>query len=125
MKEALKKGVMHFLYQYLDNPMLSFIGKLFFGFPINDFHCGLRAFNRKRRQAIELNCTGIEFDSEIVVKSIINNFKIIEVTTTLSVDGRDRVSHLNTWNDGWRHLRFLLLYSPSWLFLFPGIFILY
>jgi glycosyltransferase involved in cell wall biosynthesis len=122
-KGGIEKGAMPFLHKYLGNPVLSFIGRLFFKSEIKDFHCGLRGFNRERMMDINLNCTGMEFASEMVVKSIINKFKVMEVPTTLSVDGRDRPPHLNTWNDGWRHLRFLLLYSPSWLFLFPGMFL--
>lgn len=120
---GIEKGAMPFLHRYLGNPVLSFIGRLFFRTAIKDFHCGLRGFNRERMLSINLECPGMEFASEMVVKSILNNFKVTEVPTTLSKDGRDRPPHLNTWTDGWRHLRFLLLYSPSWLFLYPGLFL--
>ncbi|WMX12487.1 MULTISPECIES: glycosyltransferase family 2 protein [unclassified Aureispira] len=120
-KGGIEKGAMPFLHKYLGNPVLSFIGRLFFNTSIGDFHCGLRGFNRERMLSINLECPGMEFASEMVVKSILNDFKIAEVPTTLSKDGRDRPPHLNTWTDGWRHLRFLLLYSPAWLFLYPGI----
>jgi len=120
-KGGVEKGAMPFLHRYLGNPVLSFIGRLFFKTSIRDFHCGLRGFNRERMLTVNLECPGMEFASEMVVKSIINDFKVIEVPTTLSKDGRDRAPHLNTWTDGWRHLRFLLLYSPAWLFLYPGI----
>lgn len=120
-KGGIDKGAMPFLHKYLGNPVLSFVGRLFFRTNIKDFHCGLRGFNRERIQSINLECPGMEFASEMVVKSIINDFKITEVPTTLAKDGRDRPPHLNTWTDGWRHLRFLLLYSPAWLFLYPGI----
>lgn len=120
-KGGIEKGAMPPLHRYLGNPVLSFIGRLFFNTKIRDFHCGLRGFNRERMLSINLECSGMEFASEMVVKSILNDFKITEVATTLAKDGRDRAPHLNTWTDGWRHLRFLLLYSPAWLFLYPGI----
>lgn len=122
-KGGIGEGAMPLLHRYLGNPVLSFIGRLFFDTNIKDFHCGLRGFNRERMLSIDLECTGMEFASEMVVKSILNDFKIAEVPTTLSKDGRDRPPHLNTWRDGWRHLRFLLLYSPAWLFLYPGLFL--
>jgi glycosyltransferase involved in cell wall biosynthesis len=120
-KGGIEDGAMPFLHRYLGNPVLTFIGRLFFNTSIRDFHCGLRGFNRERMASIDLECPGMEFASEMVVKSLLNDFKIAEVPTTLSKDGRDRPPHLNTWTDGWRHLRFLLLYSPAWLFLYPGI----
>jgi glycosyltransferase involved in cell wall biosynthesis len=120
-KGGIEKGAMPPLHRYLGNPVLTFVGRLFFNTSIRDFHCGLRGFNRERMASINLECPGMEFASEMVVKSLLNDFKITEVPTTLSKDGRDRPPHLNTWTDGWRHLRFLLLYSPAWLFLYPGI----
>jgi glycosyltransferase involved in cell wall biosynthesis len=120
-KGGIEKGAMPFLHRYLGNPVLTFVGRLFFNTSIRDFHCGLRGFNRERMASVNLECPGMEFASEMVVKSLLNDFKITEVPTTLSKDGRDRPPHLNTWTDGWRHLRFLLLYSPAWLFLYPGI----
>lgn len=120
-KGGIEDGAMPFLHRYLGNPVLTFIGRLFFNTSIRDFHCGLRGFDRERMTSINLECPGMEFASEMVVKSLLNDFKIAEVPTTLSKDGRDRPPHLNTWTDGWRHLRFLLLYSPAWLFLYPGI----
>lgn len=122
-KGGIEEGAMPFLHKYLGNPVLSFIGRLFFKTNIKDFHCGLRGFNRESMLSINLECPGMEFASEMVVKSILNDFKVTEVPTTLSKDGRDRPPHLNTWRDGWRHLRFLLLYSPAWLFLYPGLFL--
>ena len=121
---GIKSGAMPILHKYLGNPVLTWLGKLFFASSCSDFHCGLRGF---RKQAIiELNlCTiGMEFASEMVVKATLNRLKITEVPTTLSPDGRSRKPHLRTWRDGWRHLRFLLLYSPRWLFLYPGIFLI-
>jgi len=120
-KGGIAKGAMPFLHYYLGNPVLSFIGKLFFGGGVNDFHCGLRGFRQDIVTVLNLQTTGMEFASEMVVKAQINKLKIVEVPTTLSVDGRTRPPHLRTWRDGWRHLRFLLLYSPKWLFLIPGL----
>ena len=120
-KGGIAKGAMPFLHKYLGNPVLSFIGRLFFRIRIKDFHCGLRGFNRDRILSVKLNTTGMEFASEMIVKASLNKFRIEEVPTTLSKDGRDRKPHLRTWHDGWRHLRFLLIYSPSWLFLYPGL----
>ena len=120
-KGGIKPGAMPFLHKYLGNPVLSFIGKLFFGSKVNDFHCGLRGFKQDIVQRLDLQTTGMEFASEMVVKATINNCRITEVPTTLSPDGRSRPPHLKTWRDGWRHLRFLLIYSPRWLFMYPGI----
>jgi glycosyltransferase involved in cell wall biosynthesis len=118
---GIAPGAMPFLHKYLGNPVLSFIGRLFFSIPVHDFHCGLRGFNRDRIQALHLNTTGMEFASEMVVRSALAKYAIVEVPTTLSPDGRSRPPHLRTWRDGWRHLRFLLLFSPRWLFLYPGL----
>jgi len=120
-KGGIKKGAMPFLHKYLGNPVLSFIGRLFFKTDIGDFHCGLRGFSKKAYHEMELQTTGMEFASEMIVKSSLKNLKIAEVPTILSPDGRSRPPHLNTWRDGWRHLRFLVLYSPNWLFLIPGL----
>lgn len=120
-KGEIKKGAMPFLHKYLGNPVLSFIGKLFFKINIGDFHCGLRGFSKEAYYKMDLKTTGMEFASEMIVKSKLNNLSIVEVSTILYPDGRTRKPHLNTWRDGWRHLRFLTLYSPKWLFLFPGI----
>jgi glycosyltransferase involved in cell wall biosynthesis len=120
-KGGIKQGAMPFLHRYLGNPVLSFIGRLFFGSPIGDFHCGLRGFRQDLVSLLNLRTTGMEFASEMVVKATINKLKIAEVPTTLSPDGRSRPPHLRTWRDGWRHLRFLLVYSPRWLFLIPGL----
>ncbi len=120
---GIAQGAMPLLHKYLGNPVLSFIGRLFFSIPVRDFHCGLRGFNRDRILALHLNTTGMEFASEMVVRSALAKYAIVEVPTTLSKDGRSRPPHLRTWRDGWRHLRFLLLYSPRWLFLYPGLII--
>lgn len=123
-KGGIKKGAMPFLHRYLGNPVLSFIGKLFFNIKVNDFHCGLRGFTKEAAIKLQLKTTGMEFASELVVKAALHKMKITEVPTTLSPDGRSKPPHLRTWRDGWRHLRFLLLYSPKWLFFYPGIFLM-
>jgi glycosyltransferase involved in cell wall biosynthesis len=117
----IKPGAMPPLHRYLGNPVLSFIGRLFFGIPVGDFHCGMRAFRRDAMLRLKLKTTGMEFASEMVVRASQQGLRISEVPTTLSPDGRSRAPHLRTWRDGWRHLRFLLLYSPRWLFLYPGL----
>jgi glycosyltransferase involved in cell wall biosynthesis len=117
---GIKAGAMPFLHRYLGNPMLSGIGRLFFRTPIRDFHCGLRGFTKTAYDRMDLQTTGMEFASEMVVKASLLGMRITEVPTTLSPDGRSRPPHLRTWRDGWRHLRFMLLYSPRWLFLYPG-----
>jgi hypothetical protein len=115
---------MPFLHKYLGNPVLSFLGRLFFNSKIGDFHCGLRGFTKEAYQKLELTTSGMEFASELIVKAHLNNLTIAEVPTVLHKDGRNRKPHLNTWQDGWRHLRFLLLYSPKWLFFYPSIFMM-
>ena len=123
-KGGIESGAMPFLHRYLGNPVLTGIGKLLFGSPCNDFHCGLRGFRKDAISDLELQTTGMEFASEMVVKATLHKMQITEVPTTLSPDGRSRPPHLNTWRDGWRHLRFLLMYSPRWLFFYPGIFLI-
>ena len=118
---GIAPGAMPSLHRYLGNPVLSFFGRLFFGSKIGDFHCGLRGFRKDSIDALELQTGGMEFASEMVVKATLAKVDIREVPTTLSKDGRTRAPHLNTWRDGWRHLRFLMLYSPRWLFLIPGL----
>jgi hypothetical protein len=118
---SIAEGAMPFLHRYLGNPVLSFIGRLFFKSPVGDFHCGLRGFDRAAISKLGLRCEGMEFASEMIVKASLHGLAIGEVPTTLAKDGRDRPPHLRTWRDGWRHLRFLLLFTPRWLFLYPGI----
>ena len=118
----IKPGAMPPLHKYLGNPVLSSIGRLFFRIPVRDFHCGIRAMRRDAILGLNLRTTGMEFASEMVVKSSLANLRLAEVPATLSPDGRSRPPHLRTWRDGWRHLRFLLLFSPRWLFYYPGIF---
>lgn len=117
-------GAMPPLHRYLGNPVLTAIGRLFFKSPAGDFHCGLRGFRREAMIGLDLRTTGMEFASEMVVKSTLHKLRIAEVPTALQPDGRSRPPHLRSWSDGWRHLRFLLLYSPRWLFLYPGIFLM-
>lgn len=114
-------GAMPPLHRYLGNPVLTAIGRLFFKCPVADFHCGLRAFRRSSIQQLQLRTLGMEFASEMVVKATLFGMRVTEIPTTLAPDGRNRSPHLRTWRDGWRHLRFLLLYSPRWLFLYPGV----
>ena len=118
---GIAPGAMPWLHRYLGNPVLSFIGRRFFGGPLRDFHCGLRGFNRSAMLRLDLVTPGMEFASEMIVKSLQAQLRVAEVPTTLAKDGRDRPPHLNTWRDGWRHLRYLLLYTPRWLFLYPGL----
>jgi glycosyltransferase involved in cell wall biosynthesis len=118
---GIKEGAMPPLHRYVGNPVLSGIGRLFFHSPIGDFHCGLRGFRRDAITRMDLQTTGMEFASEMVVKATLLKMLVAEVPTTLSPAGRSRHPHLRSWRDGWRHLRFLLLYSPRWLFLYPGL----
>ncbi len=108
-------------HKYLGNPMLSFLGRLFFKAPIRDFHCGLRGFNRQSIRGLNLVTPGMEFASAMVVKSALAGLRIEEVPTTLKPDGRSRPPHLRTWRDSWRHLRFLLIFSPRYLCFVPGL----
>jgi glycosyltransferase involved in cell wall biosynthesis len=117
---GIDKGAMPFAHRYLGNPVLSSVGRVFFGGHVRDYHCGLRGFKQDIVERLDLQCTGMEFASEMVVKASIGRLRVAEVPTRLSPDGRSRPPHLRTWRDGWRHLRFLLLYSPRWLFLIPG-----
>jgi glycosyltransferase involved in cell wall biosynthesis len=118
---GIRPGAMPPLNRYLGNPTLSFIGRRLFSSPIGDFHCGMRGFDRQAIMGLHLRSAGMEFASEMVVKASLAGLKISEVPTTLSPDGRQRPPHLRPWRDGWRHLRFMLLRSPQWLFLYPGL----
>jgi hypothetical protein len=120
-KGGIDAGAMPFLHRYLGNPVLSFLGRLFFGLKCRDFHCGLRGFSRRSVVGLGLATTGMEFASEMLVRGAIANLRISSVPTRLAKDGRSRAPHLRTWSDGWRHLRFLLLFSPRWLFFYPGL----
>jgi len=114
-------GAMPWKNRWIGNPVLSFIGRLFFKCPAHDFHAGLRAFTKESLEKMELQTTGMEFASEMVIKATLKKFRIAEVPITLHKDGRSRPPHLKPWRDGWRHLRFMLIYSPRWLFLMPGL----
>jgi glycosyltransferase involved in cell wall biosynthesis len=120
-KGGIRRGAMPLLHRYLGNPLLSFAGRLLFRARVGDFHCGLRGFDREAVRALDLRTRGMEFASELVVKASLAGWRIAEVPTTLHPDGRGRPPHLRSWRDGWRHLRFLLLFSPRWLFLYPGL----
>lgn len=117
----IKPGAMPWKNRYLGNPVLSGIGKLLFRSSLGDFHCGIRGFSKDAFLRMDLHTTGMEFASEMVIKATQMRMRLSEVPTTLSPDGRSRPPHLRPWRDGWRHLRFMLLLSPNWLFLFPGL----
>jgi glycosyltransferase involved in cell wall biosynthesis len=121
---GIREGAMPWRNRYIGNPILTLIGRLFFSCPAKDFHCGLRGYSIAAYQRLDLQTTGMEFASEMVIKATLLKMKIAEVPTTLDPDGRSRPPHLRPWRDGWRHLRFMLLYSPRWLFLYPGLFLM-
>jgi glycosyltransferase involved in cell wall biosynthesis len=120
-KGGIETGAMPVLHRYLGNPVLSYLGRLFFRIDFGDFHCGLRGFNTASIRGLNLRTTGMEFASEMVVRSALAGLRTEEVPTTLKPDGRSRPPHLKTWRDGWRHLKFLLMYNPRWLFVIPGL----
>jgi glycosyltransferase involved in cell wall biosynthesis len=117
---GIEPGAMPWKNRYIGNPVLSGIGRLFFRCPVRDFHCGIRGFSLSAFHRLDLRTTGMEYASEMVIKATLHGMSIVEVPTTLKPDGRSRPPHLRPWRDGWRHLRFMLLYSPRWLFLIPG-----
>jgi len=119
-KGGIMPGAMPWKHKWIGNPVLSFIGRLFFNCPIGDFHCGLRGFSKDAYERMQLQTTGMEFASEMVIKSTLMLMRIAEVPIILHKDGRSRPPHLRSWRDGWRHLRFMLLFSPRWLFWYPG-----
>ena len=116
-------GAMPWLHRYLGNPVLSALGRLFFGVQVGDFHCGLRGFSRTAYDRMELRSTGMEFASEMVIKAALNGLRTGEIPIELRPDGRNRPPHLRTWRDGWRHLRFMMLMCPRWLFWLPGLYL--
>ncbi|MFQ3590454.1 MAG: glycosyltransferase family 2 protein [Chloracidobacterium sp.] len=118
---GIRPGAMPWKNRYIGNPVLTGIGRLLFRCPAGDFHCGLRGYSLTAFRRLDLRTTGMEFASEMVIKATLMGLRITEVPTTLSPDGRSRPPHLRPWRDGWRHLRFMLLYSPRWLFLYPGL----
>src|SRR5208283_1184356 len=120
---TISPGAMPWKNRWIGNPVLSFTGRLFFKCPAHDFHSGLRGFTKTAFEKMDLQTTGMEFASEMVIKATLKKFRIAEVPITLHKDGRSRPPHLKPWRDGWRHLRFMLLFSPRWLFLAPGLFL--
>ncbi|MGH7213201.1 MAG: glycosyltransferase family 2 protein [Tepidisphaeraceae bacterium] len=121
---GIEPGAMPPLHKYFGNPGLTFIGRLFFKSPCGDFYCGQRGFSRAAAMRMDLQTTGMEFALEMLVKATMMGMRVTEVPIKLHVDGRDRAPHLKSWRDGWRSLRFFLLYSPRWLFLYPGMFLM-
>jgi glycosyltransferase involved in cell wall biosynthesis len=124
LRGEIKAGAMPFLHRRLGNPLLTGIGNLLFHCGLSDYHCGLRGFDRQMMLELNLRTDGMEFASEMVIKAALAGLKLTETPVILWPDGRSRRPHLRTWRDGWRHLRFMLLYSPRWLFLYPGIFLM-
>lgn len=118
---GIHPGAMPWKNRYIGNPALSLLGRILFGGGVGDFHCGLRGFRADAIRALDLRTTGMEFASEMVIKARLRGLRVREVATVLRKDGRDRPPHLRPWRDGWRHLRFMLLFSPRWLFLYPGM----
>jgi hypothetical protein len=114
-------GAMPWKNRFIGNPALSGLGRLLFRVPVHDFHCGLRGFSKAALESLDLQTDGMEYASEMVIKASLLRLRIAEVPTTLGIDGRGRTPHLRPWRDGWRHLRLMLLFSPRWLFLYPGI----
>jgi glycosyltransferase involved in cell wall biosynthesis len=123
-KGGIREGAMPWLHRRLGNPALSFVGRRLYGTPCGDIYCGLRGFDRRKVTALDIRSSGMEFAIEMIVKATMMGLKVTEVPTTLSPDAEGREPHLNTWRDGWRSIRLLLLYSPKWLFLYPGAFLL-
>jgi glycosyltransferase involved in cell wall biosynthesis len=121
---GISPGAMPWLHKWLGNPALSFIGRRLLGTPCGDIYCGLRGFDRQKVAALDIRASGMEFAIEMIVKATMQGLRVTEVPTTLSPDAEGRVPHLNTWRDGWKSVRLLLLYSPKWLFLYPGLFLL-
>jgi hypothetical protein len=121
---GIRPGAMPWLHRRLGNPVLSFVGRRLYGTPCGDIYCGLRAFDREKVMALDIRSSGMEYAIEMIVKATMLGLRVTEVPTTLSPDAEGREAHLNTWRDGWRSIRLLLLYSPKWLFLYPGLFLL-
>jgi len=120
-KGGIERGAMPWSHKYIGTPVISFLGRLFYHSKIGDFNCGMRGYNRQKIIDLNLKCLGMEYASEMIVQAYMNKLKIIEIPTKLKKDGRSKPPHLKSFSDGWRHLKFLLLYSPKWLFLIPGL----
>src|SRR5205823_8131724 len=118
---GIQEGAMVWSHRWVGNPALTFVSRVFFHTPVGDMHCGLRGIRKDAYERLRLRARGMEFASEMVIKASLQGLRIAEVPVTLGPDGRSRPPHLRTWRDGWRHLRFMLLFSPRWLFLYPGI----
>src|SRR6202521_3746019 len=118
---GIQPGAMPWSHRWIGNPILTLISRVFFHTPVGDAHCGLRGFRKDAYERMRLRATGMEFASEMVIKASLKGMRIAEVPVALRPDGRSRPPHLRTWRDGWRHLRFMLLFSPRWLFLYPGL----
>src|SRR5260370_28379523 len=118
---GIEPGAMPWSHRWVGNPVLTMISRIFFHTPVGDAHCGLRGFRKDAYEQMRLRATGMEFASEMVIKASLKRMRIAEVPVTLRPDGRSRPPHLRTWRDGWRHLRLMLLFSPRWLFLYPGL----
>jgi glycosyltransferase involved in cell wall biosynthesis len=118
---GIEPGAMPWLHRWVGNPALTWLSRVFFRTPVGDMHCGLRGFRKDKYEKMHLRAVGMEFASEMVIKASLRGMRITEVPVTLRRDGRTRAPHLRTWRDGWRHLRFMLLFSPRWLFLYPGV----
>jgi len=123
-KGGIRPGAMPWLHRRLGNPVLSFVGRRLYGTPCGDIYCGLRGFDRQKVIDLDIRSSGMGYAIEMLVKATMQDLQVTEVPTTLSPDARDREPHLQTWRDGWRSIRLLLLYSPKWLFLYPGLFLL-
>jgi glycosyltransferase involved in cell wall biosynthesis len=121
----VEQGAMPPLHRWLGNPLFTALARLWFGVPLHDVHCGLRAFRREWQLSLDQRCTGMEFATEMVIKASKFESRITEIPITLHPDRRGRRPHLRTWRDGWRHLRFYLMYSPRWLFLIPGALLMF
>ena len=117
---------MPFLHRWLGNPMFSLLARWWFHAPIHDIYCGLRGFSKAHYETLDQRCTGMEFATEMIIKSSLQKAQFAEVPITLHPDGRKaHAPHLKTFRDGWRTLRFFLLCSPRWLFLMPGLLLMF
>jgi glycosyltransferase involved in cell wall biosynthesis len=116
----MEKGAMPFLHHYLGTPVLTLALRLFFGVKISDVNCGMRGLTKKTFLRLNLSCKGMELASEMIVRAALLGLKIREIPIDYKKDKRDHRSHLKSFVDGWRHLRFILLFAPKWVFLFPG-----